>query len=70
MKAKEKDNADFEMDGLAKLVGLDIEKIAIQIATGETEWPDIFSEPRVDKKIVLPKVDSKNSTPNHPIKVL
>jgi hypothetical protein len=40
MKKQEQEEQDMEMDGLAKLVGLDIEAIAIEVATRDHSWDD------------------------------
>jgi hypothetical protein len=40
MKKPEVEEQDMEMDGLAKLVGLDIEAIAIEVATKDNSWDE------------------------------
>jgi hypothetical protein len=55
---------DMEMDGLAKMVGLDIEAIAIEVATKDTNWED--EKPHLSRE--ARGIESVNSTPNEPIK--
>jgi len=53
------------MDGLAKMVGLDIEAIAIEIATKDNSWEQPAPVLTTTK---CRGIDSINSTPNEPIK--
>lgn len=53
------------MDGLAKMVGLDIEAIAIEVATKSDSWDEEQMPKLVGK---CRGIESINSTPNEPIK--
>lgn len=55
------------MDGLAKMVGLDIEAIAIEVATKDNSWEQ--PAPKLDVAKCR-GIDSINSTPNESIKPL
>ena len=56
----------MDMDGLAKLVGLDIEAIAIEVATKDNSWDE--QERPVLTNRYYRGIESVNSTPNEPIK--
>ena len=66
----EQEQEDCEMDGLAKMVGLDIEAIAIEVATKHNSSTAINSweqqMPKLNGK--CRGIESINSTPNEPIK--
>jgi hypothetical protein len=59
LKKMKDDQNDFEMDGLAKMVGLDIEAIAIEVATRDS-WQE-EQRPRLDQN--GRGIESVNSSP-------